>query len=180
MKSGNGTRGKVVSKRGFPLTLWLIGAAVVVLATVGVFMALGRDPDLPGEYFASQGQEHLASEEAALTEYNSDPPTSGPHSADVARWGTYDYTVRDEILVHNLEDGGVVLWYPMGTLEENEAFIERLEEVARPYEKIVIAPRYDLETTYALSAWQYLDKFNEFDADRITEFLEAFADRPHY
>ena len=180
MKSADSSLGRVDSKRGFPLTLWLIGAAVVVLAIVGVFVSLGRDPDLPGERFASQGQEHLADDEAALTAYNSNPPTSGPHSANVAPWGNYDYTVRDEYLIHNLEDGGVVLWYPMGTLEENEAFIERLEEVARPYEKIVIAPRNDLEATYALSAWQYLDKFNEFDADRITEFLEAFADRPHY
>ena len=181
MKSSDSSRGETASERGrFSLSLWTIGAAVALLAAVAVFLLLGRDPDLPGERFASQGQEHLASVDSPHVEYNSTPPTSGPHAPNLAPWGSYDYPVPDELLLHNIEDGGVVLWYPMGTLEQNEVYIERLEEVARPFDKIVIAPRYDLETTYALTAWQHLDKFDEFDAARITEFLEAFADRPHY
>lgn len=181
MRSSGSSRGEAVPERGrSPLIPWLVGVAIVLLVAVVVIALLGREPDLPGERIASQGQEHLTSIDMPHADYNSTPPTSGPHAPNVARWGSYDYPLPDELLVHNIEDGGVVLWYPMGTIEQNGAYIERLEEVARPYEKIVIAPRDDLETTYALSAWQNLDKFDEFDADRISAFLEAFADGPHF
>jgi hypothetical protein len=59
----------------------------------------------------------------------------------MARWGSYDYVLPDELLVHNMEDGGVVLWYTMGTPEENEAHIRKLEDAARGFEKVIIVPR---------------------------------------
>jgi hypothetical protein len=167
-------------RKKFNLTAWLIGAGIVLLIAIPVTVNTVRSANLPGEAVASQGQTHIASVDAEHPEYNSNPPTSGWHAPNVASWGSYNYELPDELLVHNMEDGGVVLWYQMGTPEENEAHIRKLEDAARGFEKIVVVPRDDLETTYAQTAWRRLDKFDEFDKARIREFLKAFADKPHY
>ena len=73
--------------------------------------------------------------------YNSDPPTSGWHTPELNSWGSYDYVIPDERLVHNMEDGGVVLWYSYGPPEENTRRINDLENVARGYRRVIIVPR---------------------------------------
>ena len=35
-----------------------------------------------------------------------------------------------------------------------------------------------MKTRIALTAWTYLDKFDEFDAERITDFIEAHINSP--
>ena len=55
-------------------------------------------------------------------EYNSYPPTSGPHDPSPAVWDVYDRPVAQEHLVHNLEHGGIVIQYgkdvPQATVNE--------------------------------------------------------------
>ena len=63
----------------------------------------------PGQAFPDQGAEHVSPAQARAADYNSDPPTSGPHvpesiSRDQTRLG------NDQIL-HALETGNVVLVY---------------------------------------------------------------------
>src|SRR5690606_14137792 len=98
-------------RRRFPgNTTWLLVAAgAAIFALVGVRIA--QRSSLPGEAFGSQGNWHIADVGAAHSEYNSDPPTSDWHVGSIASWGAYDYVVPDELLLHNMEDGGVVLWY---------------------------------------------------------------------
>lgn len=165
-------------KRG-NLTTWLIGAGVVLLVTVPIIVNLTRRAGLPGEAFSSQGNVHISSVGAEHPAYNSNPPTSGWHVGDLAGWGSYDYVVPDERLLHNLEDGGVILYYSLGTPEENSAEIERLEDVARGFRRTVIAPREDL-SGYVLTAWQRLERFDTIDEDAMTNFLEAFEGIDHH
>lgn len=42
--------------------------------------------------------------------------------------------------------------------------------------KIVIAPKPSLDTGIALTAWSYIDKFDDFDAARIEKFIDAHRD----
>lgn len=158
---------------------WLIGLAVVVLIAVPVILRLIERESLPGEFYSSQGNRHIELGGTRFA-YNSNPPTSGPHTGDLAAWGSYDYEVPDERLIHNMEDGGVILWYKMGTPEENDAAISQLEDASRGYRRVVIAPRRDLETQYAMTAWQRLDTFDEFDEERIGAFLEAYEGVDHH
>lgn len=175
-------RSKVSSakrKRG-NLTAWLSGAGILLLITVPIIINLTRQVGLPGEGFTSQGNTHISSVGANHPEYNSNPPTSGWHVGNIANWGSYDYVVPDELLLHNLEDGGVILYYPLGTPEENRAEIERLEEVARGFRRTVIAPREDFESGYVLTAWQRLERFDTVDEEGMTAFLDAFEGIDHH
>src|SRR5712692_7404723 len=52
--------------------------------------------------FDDQGRDHLTPG-APLPKYNSNPPTSGPHSPYVMDWGIYDRLAPKEVLVHNME-----------------------------------------------------------------------------
>jgi len=95
-------------------------------------------------------------------------------------WRSYDYFALEELLIHNLEDGGVILYYEFGTPEENEAEMTKLEAVARGYRKTVIAPYEGIETRYTLVAWQRLQAFNDINEDEMRQFLEAFEEIDHH
>jgi hypothetical protein len=159
---------------------WILGiAGVAALILVPLVINIVRYANLPGEGFASQGNTHV-SLGSSHPPYNSNPPTSGWHSPDLAAWDSYDEIQPDERLIHNMEDGGVILWYQQGTPAENEAHIEALEEVARGYRRTVIAPRDEMPTTYALTAWQRLQRFDEIDPQRMRAFIEAFHGVDHH
>ena len=106
--------------------------------------------------------------------YNSVPATSGWHQFDAeapARWGVYDTPVADEILVHNLEHAGVGIHYdcPDGC----EELVAQLVEIAGPFAKTIVAPYPGMDTRIALTAWNFIDQFEEFDAERILNFIRG-------
>ncbi len=142
-------------KKKRSLTPWLIGLGVALLILIPVGINIYRQAQLPGERFASLGNVHI-NQGAATPNYNSSPPTSGPHYPNLANWGSYTEELPDPSLIHNMEDAGVILWYRMGTPEENRAQVAALEGAynAARYRRVVIAPREDLETQYAMTAWQ--------------------------
>lgn len=152
---------------------WLIGAGVVALIAVPIVINTSQRTSLPGEAFPSQGNAHIAEGDTSA-QYNSVPPTSGPHWGTLANWGSYDFVVPDQVLLHNLEDGGVVLWYALGSPEENQERIGQLEEVARGFEKVIIAPRENLESPFAATAWERRQLFNNVDQVEMRAFIEAF------
>lgn len=44
-------------------------------------------------------------------------------------------------------------------------------------QKLIVIPRPSLDTAIALTAWTRIDKFNNFDKERITRFIDTFRDR---
>ena len=46
-----------------------------------------------------------------LDPYSSLPGTSGPHWQTPANWGVYSTPQNESQLIHNLEHGGIVIWY---------------------------------------------------------------------
>ncbi len=160
-------------RKGLP-SPWLVGiAGLVALVALQVTLNAVAEARLPGERFRSQGNLHV-SLGANTPAYNSDPPTSGWHTAELAPWGAHLEAQHDQRLLHNMEDGGVVLWYPLGTPEENAAHVTALEDVARGYDRVVIAPREGMPTTYALTAWQRLQRFEDVDREGMRAFLAAY------
>ena len=159
-----------------------------------------------GEAFDEQTYSPHVGPEETHPAYNSNPATSGWHYNFPARWGIHDEVLPDETLVHNLEHGGIRLHYncPDGCSELLaqlagfavrsdgdwlDQYIEDLVEAgqtgslnrARNIEgnyKVVLSPYPDMDTTIALAAWTYLDAFNEFDADRIIDFIVAHMSAP--
>lgn len=47
---------------------------------------------------------------------------------------------------------------------------------AKGKRKLVIVPRPSLDAKIALTAWDYLDKFNDFDKNRIERFIDSHFD----
>ena len=82
--------------------------------------------------------------------YNSFPPSSGPHYQSPAPWGIYTESVKQPILVHNLEHGGIIIQYgDVGSDAVND-----LQSFYRddPY-GLVVAPYPKLGKKIALTAW---------------------------
>lgn len=109
--------------------------------------------------------------------YNSDPPTSGPHTDGVARWGVHAEPIAKEMQLHNLEDGGVVINY---SCQDCPELVERLKAVANRYDRVVLAPYPGLDRKIALTAWGMIDTFDEFDEARIIKFIKAHIGIDHH
>lgn len=160
-----------------------IYAVVAVLIVLGGALAAGPllssigGVAAQGTQFPNQGQQHINPGQPHEP-YNSNPPTSGPHYPDPARWGVYDNTLPDETVVHNLEHGGIVIAYncPDGCPE----LVSQLKQLVGEYRsKVILEPRPNKDVPYrvTLTAWTWLDGFNDFDADRIRAFVKAHKDR---
>ena len=162
---------------------WIVGiAGVIALISLPIAINVVQEANLPGERFPSQGNRHITLG-TAIPPYNTDPPTSGPHTPGLASWGTYlpGDTVHDERLVHNMEDGGVILWYRPGD-DEDETLrrVSALEEVSRNYRRIVIVPRPEMETRYAFTAWQRMQRFDDIEPEPMRAFIDAFEGLDHH
>ncbi len=157
----------------------LVGAIAAGIAGLITFQVV-RQLNLPGERFASQGNRHLTSLSDARVPYNSDPPTSGPHMPGLAPWGVHETPVEDEYLVHNLEDGGVVIYYQMGTPEETAAAIAALRAIAAPYRNVVITPREGMANAYTFTAWQRMQRFDAIEEQGMERFLKAYEGIDHH
>ncbi len=157
-----------------------VGAGIATVIVTAIAVQVVREASRPGQRFPSLGNVHLASISTQHVPYNSDPPTSGPHMPTIAAWGTYTEPIADEYLVHNMEDAGVVLWYDMGTPEENAERAAALEQVARGYRNVIIVPREDLGSAYVLTAWQRLQRFDDIDEAGMRRFLEAYEGIDHH
>ena len=119
-------------------------------APVGV-AADQADCDTVEEFEALEGQ-HIR-EGSPHEDYNSDPPTSGPHYEIPADPAFYSSAVEPERVVHNMEHGQIVLWYSPELTDEEK---EQVEEIVNDEPAATVATPYDgLEdgTAIVMSAW---------------------------
>jgi hypothetical protein len=156
----------------------LTGGALIVIAALIVW-GIVRAANWPGEAVPDMGNLHIEAGTESPVAYNSTPPTSGPHYGNLARWGVHTEPLPDELVVHNLEDGGVGIWYdcPDGCPE----LVSQLESVAERYhEGVLLAPYPGMGTRIALTAWNRIDRFDEFEEERLERFIRAFRGLDHH
>jgi hypothetical protein len=166
-------------------------------------------PDLPGEFvdlqtiydgtYGEHGNNATATHVQVDVDYeadgNSSPPAGGPHWGSgscpddpdsapqycgPAPWGIYREPWRAEVLVHNEEHGGVVVWYHT----DDTAIIEELEDLVlgrlQDGDVIVMAPYEDMEEDHiALTSWARIDKFPvaEYTSERVDDYLNTHVRR---
>ena len=105
----------------------------------------------------------------------------------IVPWNIYSEPKRYERVLHNLEDGGVAIYYLCnGGCPETK---DQLAQIVSPYitadRRVLLVPNdpawtigesqplhEDMGSRIALMAWQRMDKFDEFDAERIKAFIE--------
>jgi len=149
--------------------------AIGVVAVAAVVIAQTQPEDLPGvETFPDMGRGHLAEGESPPA-YNSSPPTSGKHAASSAPCGVYRTEVPDEIQVHNLEHGTIIVQYQPG-LAATE--IQALEAYARTKPShILVAPRDDLSDPVVVTSWTRMLRLDTTEVSTIDSFYDRYARR---
>jgi len=137
----------------------------------------------PVQTFADQGRDHLAVGET-YGAYNSSPPTSGPHAPSPAPWGVSSVELPKEVPVHNMEHGGVVVWYNCAAgpqpldqtactqLRDRLAAI--VQEAVGQKKEVLMTPYSHMDHRIALTAWRTLDSFDDFDEARVRAFIATF------
>jgi Protein of unknown function (DUF3105) len=132
-----------------------------------------RAPALPGDH-------SIADPGATTADWNTDPPTSGPHFGTAAIFGIYEEPLEIARVVHNLEHGGIfILWgdkVPKATVDALRAFY------GDHATGTVMAPLPKLGNQFALGAWNsdgeggfgYLSKCKKYDEDAVSKFFRAF------
>ena len=103
----------------------LIGVILIVLVIV-----LGGEPDPNlGVQEPNDGGTHVAdgtdcraaSAPCGPDPYSSMPATSGPHwGTTPANWGVYSTPQPESQVIHNLEHGGIVIWYDAEAVTDAE------------------------------------------------------------
>ena len=127
-----------------------------------------------GEKMPDQGSVHVARGEPH-PDYNSNPPTSGPHWVGVAGPGIKTEPVPDELVLHSMEHGAAVVWY-QASLPESE-ILKIKEAFKNSSGKKIMLPREDLDVPVALTSWGYLLKLETVDEAQIIAFIETNNDR---
>lgn len=118
--------------------------------------------------------------------YSTIPATSGPHWSTLpaagaphgapARWGIYTDVLPDEVLVHNLEHGGIGLHYncPNGCPEIVSALGGLVPAGASQF---IVSPYSGAPAKVAVTAWRRLLLLDKVDTDQIKAFIKAYQDR---
>lgn len=161
--------------------IW-VGAVVASIAALGAlgWWLFGPTNEPKVQSIPNQGQTHIQ-RNTQHPPYNSVPPTSGWHYGDaVAPPGISRDPILNEIQVHNLEHGEVMVQYdcPEGCPE----VIAKLEAIVRSYpKKVVLAPYPGLfdeaKQRIALTAWTKLVYLNDVDEAYIRKFIRNNKDK---
>lgn len=127
----------------------------------------------------SEGTDHV--ESGTSVEYDTMPPTSGPHYSSATDAGFYEETPPLGNLVHSLEHGAVVIYYDPEALSSSAE--EDLTELASTYTdtwaSVIVAPHPESspEAPYVLTAWRHLLRLEEYREDVVRAFLAEFLGR---
>jgi len=187
------------SRRNQNMLLGGFAAALLIIVTGFLYLSVrGQAPVAGEEVFISQGNAHIDYGSRSPIEYNSVPPSSGPHYDPLVPWAALDGPRRYEELIHNLEDGGVIIYYQCE--EECPELVAQLTEVAesfwgnaRPRNHVVLAendPTFsindgqplhqDMGAKIALVAWGRILRLDEFDDAAIRQFVSRYVGIDHH
>jgi hypothetical protein len=129
-----------------------------------------------GEKQQDFGHEHVAA--GQRVNYPSLPPTSGQHwpaPAAPAPWGIKTSTLPFEVSTHNLEHGGIVIYYAAdlasAQVDQIRALVRSLQSAG--FKKLVLEPWADMpkESKVILTAWDWILKQPTFDQVSFVKFV---------
>ena len=172
--------------------LLLIGAILVALVFV-----FGSGPNAnAGTTQPDDGSTHVtdgatcrsdpASCGVAGDPYSSTPATSGPHWNNPTDWGVYTTPQNESQVIHNLEHGGIVIWYDPAALDA--AGVGELTDYVSTHVASGISGRFKfmlspwdgadpLGAPIAVTAWRNLLQLDEVDLGAIDAFVSEHYGR---
>ncbi|UVI33438.1 DUF3105 domain-containing protein [Paenibacillus spongiae] len=171
MRREQAKRKKMIKRVG------LFGGLFVLLTLI--IIAFAFRPPSPGEKVTIMSdQSHIPDVTSPHKPYNSDPPTSGQHVASTAPWGVHKDPLPKELLVHNLEDGDIVIYY---NNQLDSSSIAELESIAEHYkEGVIVNPYPEMKNKITLTGWGRIDRLETVEKDSITKFIQAYRGKNHH
>lgn len=176
-------------RRGKIYRLAGIAAATVALVVMAVVLFTRQGGALSyeelGQVMPDQGRTHIAPGESHPP-YNSTPPTSGWHLANVANWGVFQQPVPNELQIHNLEHGGILLQYncgpePAGGALDDAACKQLADELAninrRYRSKVLTAPYPGMTSRIAITSWGRIMTLDQVDETKIVRYIEQYKNK---
>ncbi len=154
----------------------------IVLIFLGFILALGlylgtsskykgvpvNGKNLQGNKVEIMGRNHVS--ENTEVKYNSNPPTSGPHSEISANWGIYEEPIKDSRAVHALEHGGI--WITYKNLPKED--IDKLKNLADKHPtSSILSPREENDSNIAVVSWGRIMKFDKLTEEVLSK-IELF------
>lgn len=187
-----------------PLLVWFLLVALVLVAG-GVLLVSKMGPGTQSEdatkpekvskevvgteVFSIVSREHIESGTPG-SNYNSDPPTSGPHWPAPVDKGVYDKEFPDEQIIHNLEHGYIWISYrpdnadlqsstaPAGVNGVSQDEVNQLKSIVEKDNwKMVLEPRAKDQAKIVLAAWGRVLKLDGFDEKKIKDFISTYRNR---
>jgi hypothetical protein len=160
---------------------WVAVAALAVTAVSLILILRTLGVGGAGRYIAGSGVgQHLS--QGQTTVYPSYPPTSGIHAPSPTNWGVHTEPVPDEVAVHNLEHGGVVVSHNNISADDLAKLTALLTTypkdqynsvklLIRPYDKVPAG-------TFTLTAWNWVDEgLTAYDDARVRAFLDSHLNK---
>jgi hypothetical protein len=163
----------------------LIWAAVglVVVGGVGALFWQGSRPR-PGEEIPVMADTAHVAQDTDPGQYNSDPPTSGPHYGDELDAGFYEtnpYSFPAGYLVHNLEHGYIIINYNCALLDEGACntlktdIRDAMNDIGEF--KLIAYPWDTIDVPVVLTSWGRMQRMPEFDAGQLRAYYRANLNR---
>ena len=135
----------------------------------------------------------MSSPDQAVT-YRTFPASSGIHNPTTSIWGNYRLPVDPRQAVHNLEHGGIAIWYgPDISAADREALDRFYDEdefgmivspIEDPYPRVQYPKHEKLGSKIAMTVWTgntethegtvYIATCPRFDEAAFTAFRDAF------
>jgi hypothetical protein len=126
---------------------------------------------------ADEGRDHIWPDHPV--EYQTMPPTSGPHFPDPTAPGFYTTRPAFGYLVHSLEHGSVVIYYDPAQLSPEiekslRAFIKANSDTEIG---IAAVPDADYKYPFILTAWDKMLGLDKYDPRVVRAFLAEYLGR---
>jgi len=173
----------VPAKKG-PNIWVIVGVVAVVALFVGllVMRSSGSSSILSeAKKFPDLGQGlHLQTIDDPLpVPYNSNPPTSGYHVGSmISPWGIQKEPVSDKVSTHNIEHGGVIIFYKQSLDADSLAKLDTLaRDLQRQNQCLLMTSRPDdqIDHPVVVTAWNYMLSLDSVDTTKITQFFVALV-----
>jgi Protein of unknown function (DUF3105) len=154
----------------------LLGA--VVLVVILLFGGKGTNgTSANGVQQVDDGRGHIA-EGTSGGPYSSVPASSGKHWPTPADWGVYTTPLPEERVLHNMEHGGIIIFYQPSKL--NAAGVAALttwarQQITTERFKVILTPwaGADFGHPIAVTAWDWLLYLDTPNTDSVRTFLDA-------
>jgi hypothetical protein len=163
--------------------LGILAVGAVILVVVVLFG--GGGAQRIGTRQVDDGGGHIANG-ATGGPYSSVPATSGQHWVTPANWGVYTLAAPafESQVIHNLEHGGIVIWYQPAKLDA--AGVKALTDFVNTQVqgsrfKVILSPWIgaDFGHPIAVTAWNWLLYLDSADIGQVRAFIDDhYQDAP--